>query len=292
MANWALVCHSLRSRAQSHLYKGIIIGTKERIIQLINLIQNNPLIPKYLETIQVSARHFIPVHGIDSVLASLLLLLKKLAPHSSLTMIIAPVSDTSSPHPLPARRLPRELVLYSLSAITGLQLDDATGFPAEALFNFRRLEDLVFNNTTICPDYLLMFTPHSLSSIPPFFFRAITFLAFYNTTGLPGILISSCHALTHLTLENTTFSSGEELAVSSRPQITHLFLSRFNPETIKTLVDKVVDIRRLEELCDETEWDHYEDITSEVYQDLKWCYKHLLLESRQSLVSLQIFCGT
>ncbi len=292
MANWALVCHSLRSRAQSHLYKGIKIVTKERIVQLMNLIQNNPLIPKYLNTIHVSARHFIPVHGIDSILASLFLLLKQLAPDSSITLIIAPISDTSVPHPLPAGRIPRELVLYSLSVITGLQLDDATGFPAEALFNFRRLADLVFNNTTIFPYYSNMFTPHRLSSIPTFFFRAITFLAFYNTRGLPGILISNCQALTHLTLENTTFSSNEEFAISSRPQITHLFLSRFDLETIKMLIDKVVDIRNLEELWDETEWDLYKNIKSEAYQSLKQCYKHLLLECSHSLLSLQIYCRT
>lgn len=76
MANCALACRSLRLRAQKHIFNDITILSTERVIQLIKLIQEAPVISKFLDVIHTSSRHFIPVHGIDAALASLFLLLR------------------------------------------------------------------------------------------------------------------------------------------------------------------------------------------------------------------------
>lgn len=292
MRNCALVCRSLRSRPQKHIYDDIRIATTERIVQLMKLIQENTLIANYLETVVVSSKQFIPVHGVNTALASLFLLVRKLAPRTSIRMaVIAGTSDTPDHHPQFTHHIPQELLLYSLSLVTRLWLDNVTAFPAEALFNFRRLEYLTYNNTTTRPDYSIMFTPHIPSSIPPFFFRSITRFKIINIKDFPAILISNCHALTHLTINNTTFKIAEGSTASSRPQITHLHLAKFNLETIKMLVNMIVDLSRLQLVWDETDWDYYVNPTSEIYRNLNLCYQHLLSDCRNSMTSLIILCS-
>lgn len=293
MGSCALVCRSLRSRAQRHLFNDISIVTTERIIQLINLIQANPLISKYLDKVHASSRQFIPIYGVDTALASLFLLVKKLAPYSSLYMLVTPdTSATRNSHPWPMNHISQEQVLYSLSGVNRLEIIDVTDFPTAALFNFRRLSSLIYDNTTSHPSLLTIFSPQRMSPLPPSFFQNITHLEIISIAKFPGILISNCHALTHLTLCATTLWRAEATAVSSRPKITHLTIAKFDLEMIKTLVDAVVDLSRLRELYDETDFNHYEDTTLEDYQEINQCYQHLLSESRYSLVSLFIFCST
>ena len=73
MENCALVFHSLRPRAQKHLYDKITIVTTQRILQLMKIIRGNPFISNYLATVVVSSRQFIPIHGVNTALVSLFL---------------------------------------------------------------------------------------------------------------------------------------------------------------------------------------------------------------------------
>ncbi|KJA19429.1 hypothetical protein HYPSUDRAFT_69297 [Hypholoma sublateritium FD-334 SS-4] len=291
MGNCALVCRSLRSRSQKHIFRVINIDTTERIIQLVNLIRKNSLIPKYLHVVHTSSQQFLPIHGIDTELASFLLLIRRLVPHSSLWMLVTPHrSDTPNPHPDPMNHISPQLLLYCLSVVTRLELDRVPDFPAVALLNFRNLSHLSYIHTTTHPTLLTIFSPQRMYPLLPSFFRSITSLEIEKIARFPGILISNCHALTHLIFVNTTLWISEVAAVSSRPQITHLTVSTFDLETIKTLVDTVVDLSRLQQLDDKTDFNHFEeDPLSTNYDELNQCYQYLLSESKYSLTYLVIF---
>ncbi|KJA22356.1 hypothetical protein HYPSUDRAFT_67062 [Hypholoma sublateritium FD-334 SS-4] len=286
----ALVCHSLRERAQSHLFVQIKILTTERIFQLINLIHDNPTISKHLEMVHVSSRQFIPVHGINTALASLLLVVKKLSPHSSLCLMVFSHASDTEHQPRPMNHISRELLLYSMSIVTGLQLHNLTDFPAAALFNFRCLDYVGWNKTTIRPSIGTIMGPHHMSTLPPFFFRNITRLEIFNIDDFPAILVMNCHALATLSLVNMSFSGPGATPASSLPRVEDLNVSAYTFAMIETLVDRVVDLSRLLKLRDAMKLEfEYED-EQEEDEEIVQCHRHLLSKSKYSLKTLQVLC--
>ncbi len=144
VANWALVCRSLRSRAQQRLYEEISIETTERIMQLMELMQENPLISNYLVKVHVSPQQFILYHHIDTTLASLFLLVEKQACRSSLHMVANPGRYTRNLIPQNCFHDPQNSTKNGPLVVTRLDLESAIDFPAQALFSFRRVLHLTF----------------------------------------------------------------------------------------------------------------------------------------------------
>lgn len=182
--------------------------------------------------------------------------------------------------------------MYSMSVIARLELDELVDFPAAALLNFRRLRYVIWNNTTLYPKISNILAPHRMSALPPFFFRNITCLEIVNIDDFPAVLISYCHALKDLNLANMTFLDPDAAPTpSTLPYIDDLYVSTYNIEMIQTLVDRVVDLSRLQQLHDRMSLDmKYEVEEFEKDEEIIECHRHLLSKSKNSLTKLFLTC--
>ena len=299
LRNCSLVCRRLRWRAQRNIYRTINLTTQHRVNNLIGLISSNPRLAAYISTIATTAQQFAPINGIDSPLSFLLLRIRELSPHSTVSLEIHPHATNLVEHHTTATRFIAPATQTDrLSSVLSLELLGVDDFPADLLFYFANLKYLGIHNTVFHPA-LDTFASSRLVQLATSLCRSITTLLIHGHSQeeykFPGILIASCQSLEHLAIEAVTLTNDVVLPATPRPKITYLAIAHYKYDTVKTLADSLVDLSELLVINDTTEpQDHdYDTFTDEKYDNTLTCLKYLLHASKSSLLNLHLsYCGT
>lgn len=285
----ALVCSSLRPRAQKHLFKTISLFGCQRITDLTSLLQRNRRLATYIRILKIGSGQFIHPRGISVQLELLLLHITRYYPSAALAVFILPESNivgTVEDRTTPETFGSSHMMFESLSSITSLEAEDLQEFPNSILLNLKQLRKLVLTHVTLDPAFYTIDTSRLLQ-LSLFFFCSLTDLTLTNMKRYPGILLLSCQALKTLVVENVTFTDNLPLT-SRRPQIISLKVTDFDLETIQMLVDFLVDISCLKVLHDSEYTNNYQEYTTEQSIEHTLCTKHLLDKCKGSLETLNI----
>lgn len=299
LSNCALVCRRLRWQAQRNIYRKIHLITQHRVKELIGLVTSNPRLAVYISRIITSAQQLAPLHGLDISLASLFRRIKELAPHSAMSLEIHPHATSSVEHHTAATRFFTPATqMDCLSSIVSLDLFNIDEVPAVLLFHFANLKCLNICNSAFYPA-LSTFSSERLVRLSTSLCRSIRTLVIrshmeeeYN---FPGILIASCQSLENLAIEAVALTNDVVFPATPRPKIIYLEIARYRYDTVKTLVDYLVDLSELLVINDTTEpQEHdYDAFTDEKYDDNLQSLQYLLHASKGSLVELHLlYCGT
>ncbi|KJA24822.1 hypothetical protein HYPSUDRAFT_200102 [Hypholoma sublateritium FD-334 SS-4] len=277
----ALVHRSLRHRAQGHLFKSVNLSTFDRVVRLVEIVENNSQVAQYISDIRITFAGAVREEEIDTSLAFLLKLIKQSSPAYPSFPKLSIIQDLPDKHfpdePYKCRITFRETT-QCLVGVTHLCLKDVLDFPAVLLRRFKKLTNLtVINSHFDLPLYSLD-RPKCSESLP-----SITDIHIEHTDQFPSFLISCCPELKNLSIDRVTFYPPQIEAASSVfpyfPKITHLKFSRCNVATILALGQSVVDLSRLRCVSNVVDGSCNEKQTEEEIQ----CRDHIMQLTRVSL---------
>lgn len=284
--NCALVCRSLRSRAQRHIYKDISVLTTLRVQELsVHMNNRNTLISSYIKRITTTAEQLNTGHGLSPSFAMLLAIIEKQSPNSSISLrIFGGNSDVGAClHTfVPTCDYVEASLAKCLSIVTSLELNNIRNFPIVLFSHLRRLTDLAITHVSF---YATGFP----ASFP---FSSLKLLTVKDTKDLPGLVIRSCPQLLMLDLQHVSLSHTGVAAVRTpRPQIKHIFISHLRHKVIKMLVDSLVDVSYLETALDSTRCEHLDENDPDESIGDPVSTQYMIHPCKMSLHCLQVNCS-
>ena len=277
----ALVHRSLRHRAQSHFFKSVDLSTLDRVVRLVEIIDNNSQIAQYISDIATTFAGAVREEDIDTSLAFLLSLIKQSTPVRKSFLRIT-INENLFNKPFATEpyknRITNAEITQSLACVTHLCLQDILYFPNILLRRFQNLTHLTSINSQFDLELYFLDKPKQSN-----LFASITDIQIERTDQFPSFLISSCPRLSRLSIDQVTFYPSQ-IAVAptvfpSFPKITRLEFRRCNFATILALGQSIVDLTGLHYVSDCADSSRGGNKTDEEIE----CRDHIMQLSKTSL---------
>ncbi|KJA20869.1 hypothetical protein HYPSUDRAFT_68194 [Hypholoma sublateritium FD-334 SS-4] len=286
-SNCALVCRSLRSRAQWHIYQDISVLTTLRVRELSAHMQNrNTHISSYIKRIMTTAEQLNTGHGLSPSFTRFLAIIKMQSPNSSISLRIVggnfEVGECLHAF-APSCDYVEASLPECLSIVTSLGLINIQDFPVMVFSHLCRLTELAITNVSF----------HAARFPASFPFGSLKLLIVKDTEVLPGLVIRCCPQLLMLDLQDVGLSSAGVAAVRTPlPKIKHVFISHLRHKSIKMLVDSLVDVSSLETALDITRFEHLDENNPDESIGDAVSMQYMIHSCKRSLNYFEVNCKT
>lgn len=288
----SLVCHSLRSPAQRYMFRAVRLMTAERIDVLLEIIRDNALIATYIRKIFTTSQQLSEDYGLDVPLVTFLLRIKEHSPHSRLYLSITKhTTATFEQDSTSERHVTLDGLVYCLSQVRALVVNDVEEFPSIVLFSLHNLEFLWLHHTTFDPE-LHAIEEEELVELSEALRKSLVILRIEKLGYFPSIMVAGIGPQFHVLLvKNVRFAGAAVDTESPRPKILQLALCDYDYGIMESIVDSLVDLSCLNHFRDVTPTMRYKEYDKEDSIQIHRSIRHVLNACKDSLQLLSLHCS-